>query len=224
MARPPSERRTWGTPRAPPESRTADRLPLDMYLMLDSSLSMTDFIADGVTTKWQAVQKALTAFVNDANSSGLGVGFSISLSLQPGVPLSCFSNAECKTGGPLQFSQGVHEHPGHRALPDRGRLWRRSVRSHRRVPQQHRHLLCAARPERVCDAQFTDPCSPVGVCLARDICDQGAYASAAVEVAPLPAAAPGIVASLSAHIVDGFTPTGTRPLRSPGARQGARDG
>src|SRR5882724_5555254 len=45
------------------ESRSADRVPLDLYLMIDSSASMTDFLADGVTTKWTAVQKAISSFV-----------------------------------------------------------------------------------------------------------------------------------------------------------------
>src|SRR5260221_59493 len=89
------------------ESRTADRVPLDMYLMLDSSLSMSDFIADGVTTKWQPVQKALTAFVNDANSSGLGVGLQYFPLVQPGARLSCLSNDECKTRGPANPSHRV---------------------------------------------------------------------------------------------------------------------
>src|SRR5258706_3818400 len=175
------------------ESRTADRVPLDMYLMLDSSLSMSDFIADGVTTKWQAVQKALTAFVNDANSSGLGVGLQYFPLVQPGVPLSCFNNAECKTGGPCSFLKActnIQDIVLCQTAADCGGgpldpigAWR-----------SHTRIFCSPPgPNVFCDAQFTDPCSAVGVCLARDIFDQGAYATPAVAFALLPAPGPGLL-------------------------------
>ena len=80
-------------------SRKADQIPLDMYLMLDSSGSMTDFIADGKTTKWAAVQKALVAFVNNPDSAGLGVGLQYFPLTQPGAPEVCFASSECGTGG-----------------------------------------------------------------------------------------------------------------------------
>jgi hypothetical protein len=190
------------------ESRTADRVPLDMYLMLDSSLSMSDFIADGVTSKWQAVQKALTAFVNDANSAGLGVGLQYFPLLQPGVPLTCFNNAECKTGGPCNFLKACANATDivlcQTSLDCGG-----GPCDPLGACRSNMDLFCAPpRPNVYCDMQRTDPCSPVGLCLTRDICDSSAYATAAVEVAPLPAAAPGIVASLTAHMLDGSTPTG----------------
>ena len=43
-------------------SRKADQVPLDMYLMLDSSGSMTDFIADGKTTKWDGGSESARRF------------------------------------------------------------------------------------------------------------------------------------------------------------------
>src|SRR5262252_3176310 len=42
----------------------AMRLPLDIYVMMDSSGSMADLTATG-QTKWDAVRAALTTFVND---------------------------------------------------------------------------------------------------------------------------------------------------------------
>src|SRR6185369_10082290 len=59
-----------------------------------------------------------------------------------------------------------------------------------------------------CDPKFTDRCEPAGVCEKRDICEVAPYATPALEVAPLPGAAPKIVASLTAHVPTGQTPTG----------------
>ena len=105
-------------------SRKADQIPLDMYLMLDSSGSMTDFIADGKTTKWAAVQKALVAFVNDPDSAGLGVGLQYFPLTQPGAPEVCFASSECGTGGqvrtlwcPTHLLRDTHSLSGSVRLP-----------------------------------------------------------------------------------------------------------
>lgn len=49
------------------ESRQAKLTPLDMYIMLDATGSMLQ------NDKWGAVTKALTAFVKDGGSAGIGV-------------------------------------------------------------------------------------------------------------------------------------------------------
>jgi len=58
----------------------AEMLPMDMYIMLDRSLSMVEMTAAGgagggaAMTKWDAVKEALLGFVADDQSVGLGVG------------------------------------------------------------------------------------------------------------------------------------------------------
>jgi hypothetical protein len=86
---------------------TAELLPLDIYVMLDSSGSMLD-LASGVT-KWSAVSRALTAFVADPGSAGIGVGLQFFPLQDPSVPPECTSDAECGTHGPcfLRFCQSA---------------------------------------------------------------------------------------------------------------------
>jgi hypothetical protein len=190
------------------QSRKADQIPLDIYLMLDSSGSMTDFIADGKTTKWQAVQKAIVSFVNDPASAGLGVGLQYFPLTQPGVPELCYANGECGQNGQFGPCDTI------------------SACSQTQVPCATRNdclrgetceplgtcrsddALCFAQG-LYCDRQRTDPCKgPVGICEKRDICDVPPYATPAIEVAVLPGAAAAIAASVNAHMPTGSTPTG----------------
>jgi hypothetical protein len=46
-----------------------------------------------------------------------------------------------------------------------------------------------------------------GYCNQRDVCDDNVYATPVVPIAPLPGAATALLASLSAHTPDGYTPT-----------------
>ena len=64
---------------APPDtscaatSSAATLLPLDIFVMLDQSGSMKDKTSTGVT-KWDATKDALTTFMSDPASAGLGIG------------------------------------------------------------------------------------------------------------------------------------------------------
>jgi len=71
----------------------ATRVPLDLYVMLDSSESMTE--TTGNTTKWDAVSKAITSFVNDSSSAGIGIGLQFFPLQDPDAPLECRSDADC---------------------------------------------------------------------------------------------------------------------------------
>jgi hypothetical protein len=85
----------------------AELLPLDIYVMLDSSGSMLDLAAGA--TKWSAVSRALTTFLTDAGSAGIGVGLQFFPRQDPSVPPECTSDAECGTHGPcfLRFCQSA---------------------------------------------------------------------------------------------------------------------
>jgi Mg-chelatase subunit ChlD len=54
------------------EAHKAEIVPLDLMLLVDASSSMTG--STGMGTKWGAAQSALSAFVRDPRSAGLGVG------------------------------------------------------------------------------------------------------------------------------------------------------
>lgn len=54
-------------------SSTAQVLPLDMYIMMDQSGSMADPTGTGLT-KWKSIAKAISGFVADPSTAGIGVG------------------------------------------------------------------------------------------------------------------------------------------------------
>jgi len=68
-------------------------LPLDLYVMLDSSGSMLDTI--GTQTKWQAIQSALATFINDPASAGIGIGLQFFPQKDPNIPDVCSTQAQC---------------------------------------------------------------------------------------------------------------------------------
>jgi hypothetical protein len=75
----------------------ADKIPLDLFVMLDQSSSMTDSVSGG-GTKWTTVTTALAAFVQQPGLDGISVGIQYF-----GVPagggtcstLSCTVTADC---------------------------------------------------------------------------------------------------------------------------------
>ncbi len=79
------------------ESKKAEQLPLDMYIMLDQSGSMTDTVSGG-GDKWGAVTSAFKTFVNQPGTAGIGIG--IQYFPLAGAPCSptCASDADCGGG------------------------------------------------------------------------------------------------------------------------------
>lgn len=63
------------------------QLPLDMFIMYDESGSMGETVG-GNQTKWNAIKTALTGFVNDPTSAGIGVGIQY-------FPLSATGGSAC---------------------------------------------------------------------------------------------------------------------------------
>lgn len=80
------------------ETQKAEGSPLDIFIMLDASGSMTLQTAGGMS-KWDAVKTALNGFVAAPTSAGIGVGLGVFPVKHPGAPSSCTSSAECTTGG-----------------------------------------------------------------------------------------------------------------------------
>ncbi|HEY7372015.1 MAG TPA: hypothetical protein VIF57_07525, partial [Polyangia bacterium] len=199
------------------QSVVAQTLPLDLYMMIDSSGSMTEPTAAG-PTKWMAVQSALRAFFNDPMSAGISVGLQYFPQIQPNVPTTCSANAACGSFGPCDLYKTCFG------------LTTTQI------------VLCNANSD--CNASETciqlgqcplsgGSCAPIGVycpygdtclpydgyCHGRDRCDLPAYTTPAVAFAALPGAAAALGASLTARQPDGRTPTG--PALS-GALQAAR--
>jgi len=94
-----SDGNTSGTVDAPACATSivkADKIPLDLYIMLDQSSSMSDSVSGG-GTKWSTVTAALGTFVQQPGLDGVSVGLQYF-----GVPaggtcsvLSCTADADC---------------------------------------------------------------------------------------------------------------------------------
>jgi hypothetical protein len=78
------------TQRCAEEAYRAEIVPLDLMILVDASASMSD--AAGMGSKWEAAQNALSAFVRDPRSAGLGVG----LQFYPGgKERPCMDDTDC---------------------------------------------------------------------------------------------------------------------------------
>jgi hypothetical protein len=188
----------------------AERFPIDLYLMLDSSLSMYDPAAGGVS-KWDAVRSALASFFADAQSAGVGVGLQYFPLMRPDVPADCLVDSECGAYGPCLRARTCA--PG-----DRVQLC--DTKTDCRAGQTCELLGGCEVGEDYCVPSMTATCTGgtaampnrcltiPGLCQQRDLCEAGPYGMPAVPIAALPGAAAGLNASLMKHDPDGLTPTG----------------
>jgi len=181
-------------------------IPLDMYVMLDTSGSMVDKTTAG-PTKWDAVKQAFTAFLKDPQSDGLGVGIQYFPLTQAGVPTSCTSNAQCGIGAPclLKSCTGVGQIAPCSKNPD--------------CP-----ALSQCAPLGQCSGDPAYFCQPVGgscsgglgscvqltssFCVNSTSCLVGDYSKPAVPIAVLPGASAALISSINAQTPNGNTPTG----------------
>ncbi|MEP7052346.1 MAG: vWA domain-containing protein [Pseudomonadota bacterium] len=188
---------------------SAEPIPLDMYIMLDTSGSMKDQTS-ARTSKWAAVKAALKSFLEDQSSAGLGVGLQFFPLDEPKLPASCASNADCGANGPCWLKTCSNDRSFYPCDQDSDC---QSLRS---------SGTCV--PLGTCSGDPTRPCSNVGqscgratlgqcvavttsTCTNPESCDPAVYAKPASEIATLPAAAPGLLASIDAKMPVGGTPT-----------------
>jgi hypothetical protein len=187
----------------------AKRVPVDMYIMLDRSASMLAVTGAG-PSKWDATRNALTMFIRDSRSAGLGVGLQYFPIGREGVPTRCTEDADCGSGGPcliracrppaigsiplilcLDANDCPAESPGCSPVG---------------TCASDSNLFCFNIGRRGCG--LGDPC--VGVeseCAGFASCDVGIYAQPAVPIGVLPAQAQALTDSLAAATPLGRTPT-----------------
>jgi hypothetical protein len=84
------------------EVREAERVNVDLFVMLDRSSSMYELTGDGTTElpKWDAVTTALKQFIATPETAGIGMGLRVFPQLQQGAPTECFSDTDCGEYGP----------------------------------------------------------------------------------------------------------------------------
>jgi hypothetical protein len=183
-----------------------ERLPIDLYMMIDVSASMLQKTADG-PTKWEAVRSALSSFFGEPQSVGIGVGLQFFPRIAAGSTKACLADGDCGAYGPcygirtcsglsyVQLCATAADCQDGRACVPLGYCFAAKD-------------FCTAIGSPC--ASGADTCaggSVEGYCLGRDSCTTADYATPAVPVAELPGATAALTAALAAQTPDGYTPT-----------------
>lgn len=110
IPKPPGDAGAWDGAGPPPtcgsSTQQAQLLPLDMFLMLDRSGSM------GTSNRWGKVRDALTAFVSDPQSAGMGIGQGFFYPQKK--PNNSGSISTCKASDYAKPSVPIADLPGNR--------------------------------------------------------------------------------------------------------------
>jgi hypothetical protein len=194
-------------------TQMATQLPLDLYFMMDTSGSMDELVAAG-QSKWQAISSAMTAFVGDPASAGIGIGMQYFPVPMAGVPASCTSSAQCNGAGPCLLGICYLAAVAGTIVPCDATTPCKRPDTCIAVGE------CQNDPNTLCDP--TNPqCGndtngfPLGACqmvtssycVAGDSCTTTDYATPAVPIQPLPGVSGAITTSLAARHPQGGTPT-----------------
>ena len=190
----------------------AQRIPLDMYVMLDVSGSMLEDTAVVGTTKWQAVSSALTDFVSDPTSDGIGVGLQVFPIPNKAAPTSCTTDTQCGTFGPcinracLPFAAGGF----HSCLTDDNCEFTNQKCVVFGLCANDDTQVCEPATMKTCGAALGACATPPSFCLAAADCSSSIYATPAAAIATLPGAKNGLLQVITASTPqDGAqTPTG----------------
>lgn len=207
------------------ETQRAQRVDVDLYIMLDRSNSMLELTGTGAS-KWDAIRDAISGFVNDPASEGLGVGLQYFPLGAPGVPEQCQTDAECgEAAGPCMTRACLP--PNNPFLPFEFLLCVDDFDCPPSSPGCASFGECSADPAFACfnlganGCQARGDCNPVtSGCLRYASCDPIDYALPAVPIAVLSGNAVAIDASLASVQPIGLTPSA--PALAGALRQ-ARD-
>lgn len=186
--------------------------PLDLVLMQDTSGSMFTYIDNTNTaTKWTAIKAALSSFMADPASAGIGVGINFFPAFEGSVPNSCTTTAQCGAGRRCLLKYCAQTGTLCDVQADcQGSAAQNPCTDLRR---------CFANQEIICGypgdcANFSLTPTTCNQPLQRGICSNEIvscnvpdYSGLAVPIAALPGAAAAINNELAARIPNGMTPT-----------------
>ena len=197
----------------------AELVPLDMYIMMDVSGSMLSntqaYDRDGKPIqKWTAIKTALTSFLEDEKSSGVGVGIQYFPLLKAGAPATCSSDAECGTSAPCILHYCVASGVGCVTQPDcGGSIFNQCATLG--------HCGTQACPVEEGACRDGSPCVPAttSVCQHTAICDAAAYASPAKGIEALPGSGADLIASIDSQQIDPNSQTPTGPALTGALKQ-----
>jgi hypothetical protein len=199
------------------ERQVAEKAPVDLFLMVDTSGSMTEATSRG-PTKWAALKGALSAFADDPRSAGLGLGYRFFPEYPTGIPRfcspgpahpeygACLSQMYCEFSAPIPEAQVGSMQDCNRGGALCG------------DPAKCKSLgRCSGNPSMFCTRTpgTTTACAGgLGTCEPnagrysnfRILCGDDAYATPSGATADLPGAAAGFKAALDAREMQGNTP------------------
>jgi Mg-chelatase subunit ChlD len=189
------------------ETHSGERIPVDIFVMLDISGSMKDETEAG-PTKWQAVNTALRDFLESRDSDGLGVGIQYFPLRAPGVPDECTSNAQCGAFGPCLFNACENAAPSLVPCSTDDDCEDSEGPCVELGTCLDSGGFCIGLGSQ-CTSNLLDICVPLlsSTCLDAN-CSLDAYREPAVAIAPLPKNAAALLASLDEQEPDGSTPSG----------------
>jgi hypothetical protein len=196
----------------------AEPVPLDLYVVMDSSQSMNELTTAG-PSKWAAVKTAMGNFFK--NTSGLGVGLKYFPGVQSGAMPTCTMDGAdptaCGAYGPCDRRKTCvgNNASTSQVLPLCGVTGATTTCS---ATTESCALVqdCGSMTYCAKGATATAGCSNcstyLGYCHLRDRCDAAYYATPDVAVATLDGTMGGqagmLNSSLEAHQPGGYTPTG----------------
>jgi len=199
------------------ELTQAERAPLDIYIMLDVSGSMLNAtVSDPGVTKWRAVSSALSEFVKDPLSEGIGIGLQLFPVVNHMAPASCSYDRDCGSYGPCL---------NHGCWPKLdGELVSCIRESDCSATQACKTIgVCSNAPKHQCDASIPNSSCGVdpvagdlgtcmlnpSICLSSNDCQLASYETPAEPIATLPLRKDELLSMLSkaAPEESGLTPT-----------------
>jgi len=190
------------------EQKKATPLPLDLYVMLDTSGSMYTQVSAGVS-KDKAVKDALDAFVTDPGSAGIGIGLNFFPLPAAGTPASCTSSAQCPGTGPCSMKACAQ--PGSLVFCNSTADCISGPCINVGRCEYAKNVYCGVGSACGPDSNGFDRGNCVaqtsGFCSTGNSCADADYVTPAVPVATLPGAAGAISAALAAKEAYGNTPT-----------------
>ncbi len=195
------------------EQKKAEPLPLDLYVMFDSSGSMVQQVAPNVS-KYAVVVNAMNAFFSSPQSAGIGAGLQFFPLPPAGTPATCSSDADCPgTTGPcgkafclpnvglVKWCNTKQDCGGGASCVPAGRC---SV--DRNVYCANIGGTCDDDPNGFSRGACEDQTGKYQ-CQNANSCEAADYAKPAVAIQALPGAASALAAALAAKSPEGSTPT-----------------
>jgi hypothetical protein len=191
----------------------AEPVPLDLYVLMDSSLSMNE-ATSSTSTKWKDVQAAMGNFFSSGSSAGLGVGLKFFPGVQSGAPATCTGDGTDPACGSFGACDRRKTCVGNNAstmqvTPLCTQAGDCTGTTCALIKDCGGGTYCASAGTGTCAATCN---TFAGYCHLRDRCDAAYYAMPDVAVGTLDGTAAGQAATLNAalagHSPAGYTPTG----------------